>query len=52
MAGEVSGPWDELRGRFDACDTETSIVMLLTDYLGHVAANSHIQVASISKETC
>jgi NAD(P)-dependent dehydrogenase (short-subunit alcohol dehydrogenase family) len=43
VAGELSGPFSLLRQRFDACATETAIVMLLTDYLGQVAADSHIQ---------
>ena len=42
MGGAEIEPLSTVQGKFDACTTETEVVMRLTEYLGYVSAGTHI----------
>ena len=42
MQSGIQALYLDVRNKFESCSTETAIVMKVTEYLGHVAAGTHI----------
>jgi NAD(P)-dependent dehydrogenase (short-subunit alcohol dehydrogenase family) len=42
MPSGIQALYLDVRNKFESCSTETAIVMKVTEYLGHVAAGTHI----------